>query len=179
MADHTLNTTVSRRTMLAGGVAVLAAPVPTLAISPATGHWGFDGQCLDASLLWRIAAAHDYLAAYRRADALCTHLDQVLSGHPDFPGHMPCTQAERDEWDALLDRAGITTADAQCERLYEHYEAALAAAFSLPARTLAGVYGKLRLAVTAVKQEHSAVLDAADCTYLDNTLGDLQRLAAR
>ena len=179
MADHTLNTTVSRRTMLAGGVAVLAAPVPTLAILPATGHWGFDGQCPDASLLWRIAAAHDYLAAYRRADALCTHLDQVLSGHPDFPGHMPRTQAERDEWDALLDRTGITAADAQREQLYEHYEVALALAFALPAHTLAGVYGKLRLAVTAVKQEQSAVPDAADCVNLDNTLGDLQRLAAK
>ena len=77
-----------------------------------------------------------------------------------------------------MERTGIVAADVRCERFYERYEAALAAAFAVPARTVAGVHGKLRLAVTALKQEQSAVLDPADCAYLDATLGDLQRLAA-
>ena len=178
MADHTLSTTVSRRSMLAGGVAVMAAPVPAFATLPVAGLPESGGQRADAGLLRRIAAAHDCLAAYRRADAVCIRLHRALSNHPDFPHRMPCTEAEYRRWDALMDRTGITAADARCERLYERYEAALAAAFARPARTLAGVHGKLRLAVTAVKQEQSAVLDPADCAYLDGTLGDLGRLAA-
>ena len=178
MADPTLSTRVSRRSMLAGGAAVMAAPLPAFAALPVACFPGSGGLFSDADLLRRIAAAHDCLAAYRRADAACAHLHRTLSGHPDFPDHRPRTPEECDRWDALLDRAGITAADARCERLYEFYEAALAAAFALPARTLAGVHGKLRLAVTAVKQEQSGVLDPADCTYLDGTLGDLGRLAA-
>ena len=178
MAEPTLSTRVSRRTMLAGGAAVMAAPLPAFATLPVAGLHESDDPFPDAVLLQRIAAAHDCLAAYRRADAACAHLHRTLSGHPDFPNHRPRTPEECDRWDALLDRAGITAADARCERLYDRYEAALAGAFALPARTLAGVHGKLRLAVTAVKQEQSSVLDPADCTYLDGTLGDLGRLAA-
>ena len=157
---------------------MLAAPVPAFAALPMAGLPEFGGQRADAGLLRQIAAAHGCLAAYRRADAACIRLHRSLSGHPDFPDHMPRTQAECDRWDALLDRVGITAADTRCERLYALYEAALAAAFAVPARTLAGVHGKLRLAVTAVKQEQSSVLDPADCAYLDGTLGDLRRLAA-
>ena len=177
MADPTLSTRVSRRSMLAGGAAVMTAPLPAFAALAVAGLPESGGPFPDAGLLQRIAAAHDCLAAYRRADAVCAHLHRTLSGHPDFPDHRPRTPEECDRWDALLDLVGITAADARCERHYELYEAALAAAFALPARTLAGVHGKLRLAVTAVKQEQSSVLDPADCTYLDGALGDLGRLA--
>ena len=178
MAEPTLSTRVSRRSMLAGGAAAMAAPVPVFAAAPVVGVPEPGGLFSDADLLRRIAAAHECLAAYRRADATCAHLHRTLSDHPDLPDHRPHTPEECDRWDALLDRAGITAADARCERLHELYEAALAAAFALPAHTLAGVHGKLWLAVTAVKQEQSGVLDPADCTYLDGTLGDLGRLAA-
>ena len=179
MAEPTLSTRVSRRSMLAGGAAVMAAPLPAFAALPVAGLHASGGPLPDTDLLRRIAAAHECLAAYRRADAACARLHRTLSGHPDFPDHRPRTPEECDRGDALLDQAGITAADARCEQLYELYEAALAGAFALPARTLAGVHGKLRLAVTAVKQEQSSVLDPTDCTYLDGTLGDLGRLAAR
>ena len=178
MAEPTLTTRLSRRSMLAGGAAVMAAPLPAFAALPVAGLPKAGGPFPDADLLQRIAAAHDCLAAYRRADAACAHLHRMLNDHPDFPDHRPRTPEECDRWDALLDRVGITAADARCERLYDRYEAALAAAFALPARTLAGVHGKLRLAISAVKQEQSSVLDPADCTYLDGTLGDLGRLTA-
>ena len=178
MADHTLSTRLSRRSMLAGGVAVMAAPVPAFAALPVAEPLQPEGQRPDAVLLRRIAAAHDCLADYHRADALCLRLHRSLSGHPDFPHGMPRSLAEGERWDALMERTGITAADTRCDRLYERYEAALAVAFAMPARTVAGVHGKLLLAVTAVKQEQSTVLDAADCTYLDSTLGDLWRLAA-
>ena len=179
MADPTLSTTVSRRSMLAGGVAVMAAPVPVFAALPVAEPPPPEGQRPDAVLLRRIAAAHDCLADYHRADALCLRLQRSLSDHPDFPHDgMPRTPEEGERWDALMARTGIAAADARCERLYERYEAALAVAFAMPARTVAGVHGKLRLAVTAVKQEQSTVLDPADCAYLDSTLGDLWRLAA-
>lgn len=164
--------------MLAGGVAVIAAPMPALSALPVAGPPQLGGRRPDAGLLRRIAAAHDCLADYRRADARCLRLRRALSGHPDFPHGMPSDPAEGVRWDALMERNGIVAADARCERLYERYEAALALAFALPARTVAGVHGKLRLAVTAVKQEQSGVLDPADCAYLDATLGDLWRLAA-
>ncbi|MCG8444168.1 MAG: hypothetical protein MI753_00410, partial [Hyphomicrobiales bacterium] len=178
MADPTLSTRVSRRSMLAGGVAVMAIPMSTPDTLPVAGPPQFGGRRADADLLRRITAAHDCLADYCRADAHCLHLRRALSGHPDFPHGMPSDPAEGVRWDALMERSGIVAADERCERLYERYEAALAAAFALPARTVAGVHGKLWLAVTAVKQEQSAVLDPADCAYLDATLGDLQRLAA-
>ena len=165
--------------MLAGSIAATATPLPAFAAQPVAGFPAFGDRFPDASLLQQLAAAYDCLAAYRQADALCIRLHQPLSSHPDFPDRMPRTQAEYEQWDALLDRAGITAADVRCERLYEKYEAALAAVFALPARTPVGVHGKLRLAVTAVKQEQSTVLDPADCAYLDNTLVDLGRLAAK
>ena len=175
MADATLSMRVSRRSMLVGGVAVVAAPVPIL---PADFPPRSRGQPPDTELLRRIAAAHDCLAAYHLADTVYGQLQETLKDYPDFPDRMPSNQAEGERWDALMGQNGITAAYAHCERLYEHYEAALAAAFALPARTLAGVHGKLQLALTAVKQEQNGVLDPADCTYLDGTLGDLARLAA-
>ncbi|MCG8530148.1 MAG: hypothetical protein MI749_05740, partial [Desulfovibrionales bacterium] len=105
--------------MLAGGVAVMAAPVPAFVALPVAGLPESGGWCPDSDLLQRVAAAHDCLAAYRRADALCIRLHRALSNHPDFPHRMPRTEAEYDRWDALMDRAGITAADACCERLYE------------------------------------------------------------
>ena len=188
MADPTPSTGVSRRSMLAGGVAAMAAPVPAFAALPATAPPAVTlsavtppppaGRRVDAVLLRRIAAAHDCLAAYRRADALCLGLSRSLSAHPDLPQARPYHPADDERWDALMARTGIIAADIGCERLHERYEAALAVAFAVPARTLAGVHAKLRLAVTAVKQEQSSLLDVVNCAYLDSTLGDLGRLAA-
>ena len=45
-------------------------------------------------------------------------------------------------------------------------------------RPFAGVHGKLRLAVTAVKQAQVGLLDTIDCAYVDGTLGDMERLVA-
>lgn len=176
MAESTLSTRVSRRSMLAGGAAVMAAPLPAFAALPTAGLPKSGGPCPDASLLRRIAAAHDCLAAYRRSDIACGRLLRTQSSRSDFPDRMPRTQAEGERWDALMEQNGITAANAHCEQLYERYEAALAAAFALPAHTLIGIHGKLRLALTAVKQEQDGVLDPADCAYLDSTLGDLMRL---
>ena len=179
MADATLSMRVSRRSMLASGVAVVAIPRSPLPGPAAAILEEYDGQNLDADLLRRIAAAYDLLAAYHRADTSCAQLQRTQSSRSDFPDGVPSTQAEGERWDALMEQKGITAAHTHCERFYEHYEAALAAAFALPARTLAGVHGKLQLAVTAVKQEQDGVLAPADCTYLEGTLGDLERLAAR
>lgn len=159
--------------MLAGSVAVVAVPVSPV---PASFPLQPGGPRRDTELLQRIAAVYDRLAAYRQSDAAFAELQRNLRDHPDFPDHMPSTRAEGERWDRLMERAGITTAEARCERLYERYEAALAAAFALPARSLVGVHGKLQLAVTAVKHEQSGLRDPADCGYLDNTLGDLGRL---
>lgn len=178
MANPTLSTAVSRRSMLAGGAAVIAAPTPVFAAWPVADLSKLSEGGPDADLLWRIAAARDGLAAYHRADAVSICLHRALSAHPDFPDHLPRTREEGDRWDALLDRTGVMAADARCEWLYGYYETALATAFAVPARTLVGVHGKLRLAITAVKEAQRAVLDPADCRHLDDTLGDLARLVA-
>ena len=176
MADSTLSTRFSRRSMLAGGIAMTAVPV---AVTPsAAGPAPLDNRHPDADLLRRTAAAHDCLADYLRADAFCLRLHRGLRGHPDFPEGMPCGPEEGARWDALMERTGVMAADAHCDRLYERYEAALVTAFAVPARTAAGVHGKLLLAVTAVKQAQSALLDKVDCAYLDNALIDLGRLTA-
>ena len=177
MADATLSTRVSRRSMLAAGVAVVALPLPRIAVLPTASGKGPAGEAVDAELLRRISAAHDCLATYRRADnSACDQLEHAQSSRSAFPDRMPSTQAEGERWDMLLEQNGIVAAYTHCEWLYERYEAALAAAFALPARTLAGVHGKLRLALTAVKQEQDGLLDPANCAYLDNTLGDLGHL---
>lgn len=173
MATPTLTTTVSRRSMLASGVATLAAPMSAL---PAD-QPGLGCHHPDAGLLRLIARAYDCLAAHYEADALCNSLHDAMRSHPAFPGDMPATQAERDRCDELMDRLGIAAAEVRCEELHERYEEALATAFALPADTLPGVYGKLGLAIAALRQEQSGVNDAADCTYLDGTLRDLERLA--
>ena len=178
MADSTLSTRFSRRSMLAGGVAMMAAPVSGVGAVPAAGPPPPDGRHPDAGLLRRVAAAHDCLAAYRRADAVCLRLHRALRGHPDFPQGMPGDPEEGERWDALMAQTGVMAADARCDRLYEGYEAALAAAFAVPAHSVAGVHGKLRLAVMAVKQAQVGLLDTVDCAHLDSTLGDLSRLAA-
>ena len=69
MGNPTLSTRVSRRSMLAGGVAVMAMPMPTSDTLPVAGPPQFGGRRADAVLLRRIAAAHDCLADYRQADA--------------------------------------------------------------------------------------------------------------
>ena len=174
MAAPTLTTTVSRRSMLAGGVASLAAPMPAL---PAGQRPRLGCHHPDAGLLRLIARAYDCLAAHHEADALCNSLHDAMRSHPAFPGDLPATQAERDRCDELMDRLGIVAAEDRCEELHERYEEALATAFALPADTLPGFHGKLGLAIAALRQEQSGVNDAADCTYLNGTLCDLERLA--
>ena len=165
--------------MLAGGANMMAASVPALAHMPGTGLPELHAQRPDARLLNRIELAHDCLADYLWSRSESIGLHRTLSDDPDGGHWMPRTQAERERWNAVMERAGVLAADARCDRLYDQYEAALAAAFAEPARTVAGVYGKLRLAVKAVKQEQSAGFDTVSCVYLDSALGDLGRLAAR
>ena len=176
MADPCLSTSISRRSMLAGSAGIMTAPVSAFAILPAPNLRQFGGHRIDARLLTEIEAADDCLADYLRSHVECIERHRALSAHPDFPRRTPSTQAEEDHWDALLARSGIIAADARCDRLYDRYQAALAAAFARPAHTIVGVYGKLRLAVTAVKQEQTAGFDTVDCVYLGNTLDDLRRL---
>ena len=164
--------------MLAGGIAMMAVPAPAVGAVPAGSSPTPGMRYCDADLLRRLAAAHDCLAAYRRADALSLRLHRALRNHPDFPEGMTGNPEEGARWDALMARTGVTAADARCDRLYQRYEAALATAFAVPARTVVGVHGKLRLAVTAVKQAQVGLLDTVDCAHLDGTLGDLGQLAA-
>lgn len=174
MAEPTISTSVShpsisRRSAMICGASALAASALAM---PAVAAFGD----VDAALRRQIAAADMSLAAYRRADAVSLRLHEEVRRDPEFPKGMPSDRADGARWDAMLERIGAPAADARCERLYERYEAALAAAFSVPARTLAGALGKFRLAVTRIKQEQSDGFDEVDCTYLDNALADLGRL---
>jgi hypothetical protein len=161
--------------MLGGGAVALAAPAMPLA---AFALPPLDGAA-DTELWRRIGEVEDCLAAYLQADAVSKRLYQEVRRHPEFPDGMPDDPAEWDRWDALLHRIGTPAADERCERLHGRYEAALAAAFALPARTLAGACGKLRLAVTKIRREQSAGFDFddVDCAFLGGALADLSRLA--
>ena len=112
MVVPTLSTTISRRSMLAGGAGMLAAPVPALAAVPVPRLSGFGEQRSDQSLLEQIGAAHNCLAEYLRADAVCIRLYEAVSDHPGFAHRMLSSQAEWKRWEALMEQFGIVAADA-------------------------------------------------------------------
>ena len=168
MADPTLSTRLSRRSML-------AAPLTANVVLPVAALSELDGPKVDAALFRRIFAAWEHLAAYRRAEAADIRPQHAVDKRPSPTEAKSPSIGEPVQGDTAPEIA----AEARCEALYESYEAALVVVFTHPARTLAGVHGKLCLAAEAIKQDQNGLLDPADCSYLDATLTELERFVHR
>ena len=185
MAKPTLITKLSRRAMLARGAlaaALSAAVLPsaTRAAPPRVTGRTFDGPALDGPdgpLLQRVALAEMCWAAYDRAEAEHDRLYEAQRRHPDCPRAPFDTPEAGAAWDGLAERHGILALEARCLHLSTLCDTATQAAFNLPAHTLAGTHAKLRLAVAALKAEYRGSVDPPDCSYLDSTLADLDRVA--
>lgn len=171
MADPTLSTGISRRTILAGGSAAMlsAAPVPTVAAAG-----GPAGDDPDALLLRRVARARRLGVAYLRAQAVRRRLFRIACRNPDRPGLPPCHPDNR----AFAGRVGYWPADARCWRLFDRYAQAARAAIATPARTARGVHAKLALAAKASRRGDLRVYPYEDRSWQRRLLADLARLNA-
>jgi hypothetical protein len=163
---------MSRRSLVAGGASLVAAPALAMSALPAMAGGP------DAALLRRVGLADRYWQAYLRSEADFECLFEAMERHPGFPGRWPEGPAERAAYEAVAARFGIKEAEDRGGRLYDAHEAAAAAAFALPARTLAGAVAKMRLAVSAANEREFG-WDHEPCEGLDRALADLERLATR
>ena len=177
MADFALVAKLSRRAVLARSA--LGAALATFGLPrSARAHEGaFGGP--DAALRQQVALAELFWAAYARAEAEYDRRYETQRRHPDCPEAAFDSPASGADWDRLAERLGIPTLEARCLRLFALCDATTRAAFDLPALSLEGTHAKLRLALTMLRLEHRGDLDPPDCSYLDATLADLERLAGR
>lgn len=151
MADATLSTTVSRRTILASAAAPLAVALP-----PAAGSAPPDA-----------GPARDPDAALLRRIALVDSLGERYAA------------AQRARRRRHAGRIGGWPADPACWALFERYARAARAAIAAPARTPRGLRAKLELARKAARRGDRRVYRYEDDGWLDAALADLDRLAAR
>lgn len=177
MAEFALVAKLSRRALLARSA--LGAALATLGLPrSARVHEGaFGGP--DAALRQQVALAELFWAAYARAEAEYDRRYETQRRHPDCPEAAFDSPEAGADWDRLAGRLGIPALEARCLRLFALCDATTRAAFELPALSLEGTRAKLRLALTTLRLEHRGDLDPPDCSYLDATLADLERLAGR
>ena len=180
MADVTLSTGVSRRSMLAGAVALPAAALSlqaaleaapgggaALAPSPCPPTSALSGP--DARLFRRIAMAE----RLRKRRARLLRLRDRLSrqGRPAVP-----LSGERLLGAPLLQRHPTATRRALWD-LTRRYAVAVRAAVETPARTLPGLQAKLRLALIASRRGAARIYLYEERDWLLAALADLERLS--
>ena len=184
MADATLNTDLSRRTILAvaaGAGALTLPPVAaargsapqTLALAetppfelPPSGSLPLSSPD-DAALLRRVAAAERAWAAAGRADAHCKALCPS-SGQG-------CTRSRRPKSRRSESRRAYRAARAACRRASAAFETACAAAFDGPARSLRGLHARMALALRLTREYD--ILDHPPYDWLETALAELARIA--
>ena len=174
MADATLNTDLSRRTILAVAASAGALTLPsvaargiapqTLAVAetpspenlPPSGSLPLSSPD-DVALLQRVAAAERTWDAAGRADARCKALYPA-------PGQ-DCTRSRR----------AYRAARAACRRASATFETACAAAFDGPARSLRGLHARMALALRLTREYD--ILDHPPYDWLETALAELARIA--
>ncbi|NIA70042.1 hypothetical protein HBA54_15665 [Pelagibius litoralis] len=165
---------VSRRSLLAAAAALpalgLALPaLAALAARPADA--GLPNP--DAELFRRIAVALERRRVYARARRLRQRLHDIRDARRGYdtshmlpaPWREPLGPGDRDAW--LHDRD-----------LFYRYGEAVREAVAVPARTVAGLYAKLDLAVVAARRGTGRIYMYEDREWLEAALDDLRGLAA-
>ncbi|MCY6379346.1 hypothetical protein [Hoeflea prorocentri] len=166
MATRTFNTRLSRRAILAGGLATPALAFPTFnAIDtlPVPTLPDLDPNA-DAELFRRIATAEQFRNRNARARRLLKRLRAAGRRSDLMPSPLRDTHAN-----AWL----------ECWKSFEGYAKAVREAVAVPARTVAGVHAKLSLGAIATRQDAARVYMYEDRAWLDAVLSDLERMADR
>ena len=175
MAGPTLNTSVSRRAMLAGGGAAVA--ISAIAVLPAAAGPARDFNVdpnLDARLFRRIAVAERLRKEHARACRLLDRLRVALRNRPGDPD-MPWMSLYARRWDAA-ERTGRRADLLRTRDLFHRYAAAVRGAVATPAHSLPGIHAKLRLAVIAARRGDARIYLYEDREWLEAVLADLKRL---
>ena len=171
MANPTLSTTVSRRTMLAGGAA--AVSLPAIASLPAAPRLDLPMPDPDARLFHCIAVAERLRKEHAQACRLLDRLRESLRGQPGYR-ELPGIGIYSKRWDAAW-RTGRRDAMQRCSDLFHHYARAVRAAVAMPAHSVRGVHAKLGLALIAARRGY--LYEAHD--YVEAAVADLKRIVDR
>lgn len=171
MADYTLSTGISRRSMLLGSVLAPSLALPLLAAHAAlpepTSNRPDHGA--DAELFRRIAVAERLRNEHARARRLRDRRRAAMDAGDDLPP-LP--------WRGPFRHRG-PVAWLDCAEAFERYATAVRAAVAVPAHTIAGVHAKLALAVIASRRGGARIYMYEDREWLEAALADLERLADR
>ena len=165
MATPTLNTRLSRRTILAGGVATpaLAFPVIQAITNPPDPALSSSEPAADAELFRRIAVAEHFRNRHARMQRLRARLPAM----PDAP----------DDLMPLPFRDNCAKPWLHCWESFERYATAVRDAIAVPAFTVTGIHAKLRLGAIAARQGAARVYMYEDREWLEIVIADLRRLA--
>ena len=185
MADVTLSTGVSRRSMLAGAAALptlslSALPLsvlslPALAPLPAPAASATALADPDARLFRRVAVAERLRK--RRARLLRLRARLARSRRPAGLSPQGQRPGSRLLGDGLRERRPTAERQALWD-LTRRYAAAVRGALSTPARTLPGLEAKLRLAMIASRRGAARIYLYEERDWLVAALADLDRLIA-
>lgn len=167
MATHTLNTKLSRRTVLTGGAATAALPVPLIMAS-------FPND--DELLIW-VAAAKRCWADFVVAWELRERLFRETRRHPDCPRTTKLSVAERVIYNEIAEHTGYSDAANRCGDLHDHYGETMQTAFGIPAHTLLGFQAKMKLAVDIARIGDDGAYTKTEFEWLDIAMADLERLS--
>ena len=168
MADYTLSTGISRRSMLLGGVLVRSLALPLLAVhaflpEPTSNR---PDHGADAKLFRRIAVAERLRNQHARARRLRDRRHATMDARDDLPP-LP--------WRGPF-RYRDPVAWLDCAEAFERYATAVRDAVAVPAYTVAGGHAKLALATIASRRGGARVYMYEDREWLETTLADLERL---
>lgn len=168
MADYTLSTGFSRRSMLLGStlapslaLSLLAAPVtlPEPTSNPSD-------RAADAELFRRIAVAERLRNEHARAGRLSGRRRVAIDARndlPPLPWRGPFQDRDPVAW-------------LHCAEAFECYATAVRDAVAVPAYTVAGVHAKLALAAVASRRGGARIYMYEDREWLEAALADLERL---
>ena len=167
MATRTLNTRLSRRTILAGSIAAPALAFPAIQAIVALPEPTLLGSdpAADAELFRRIAVAEDFRNQHARIQRIRARLRATREARGDLMP-LPFRDNRAEPW-------------LHCWESFERYATAVRDAVSIPALTVAGVHAKLNLGAIATRQGAVRVYMYEDREWLETTLTDLKCLADR
>jgi hypothetical protein len=128
----------------------------------------------DATLLHRLSRAARLRTAWLAAREEAEQVFMETYRHPDFSRPRGMTRAGRVEFDALAARTGYRAAADRAGRLRDLYVKAGSRAFTLRAKTMAGLAAKLRLAEAIARDGGEGDATGSELEWLDLAVADLE-----
>ncbi len=175
MAAQSLSISVSRRSMLARGIAAstFALPPP---LAPAAPDLLRLVSNPDTELHRRLALANRCWTAFVRSRKEADRLCRATYHHPEF-ARPPGFDAGRAGFAALAKRTGYYAAAARCTRLHDRYIVAAQTAFDFPARGLRSVVAKLRFGACVARDGMVGSFADNEFEWLDRAIDEFMQIA--